>query len=123
MYIDPVRYEGRPGNVPERLEKEQRCYALLDELQIPYVRVDHEHADTIEACEAVEQVLGEKICKNLFLCNRQKTQFYLLMLEGERYSRRRIFPGSWAWHGCRLRPRRIWSNIWTSRPAPAACSA
>ena len=65
MYIDPVRYEGRPGNVPERLEKEQRCYALLDELQIPYARVDHEHADTIEACEAVEQVLGEKICKNL----------------------------------------------------------
>ena len=84
MYIDPVRYEGRPGNVPERLEKEQHCYALLDELQIPYVRVDHEHADTIEACEAVEQVLGEKICKNLFLCNRQKTQFYLLMLEGEK---------------------------------------
>ena len=84
MYIDPVRNEGRPGNVPERLEKEQRCYALLDELQIPYARVDHEHADTIEACEAVEQVLGEKICKNLFLCNRQKTQFYLLMLEGEK---------------------------------------
>ena len=80
MYIDPVRYEGRPGNVPERLEKEQRCYALLDELQIPYVRVDHEHADTIEACEAVEQVLGEKICKNLFLCNRQKTSFYLLCM-------------------------------------------
>ena len=80
MYIDPVRYEGRPGNVPERLEKEQRCYALLDELQIPYARVDHEHADTIEACEAVEQVLGEKICKNLFLCNRQKTSFYLLCM-------------------------------------------
>ena len=53
MYIDPVRYEGRPGNVSGR----------LDELQIPYARVDHEHADTIEACEAVEQVLGEKICK------------------------------------------------------------
>ena len=84
MYIDPVRYEGRPDNASERLEKERRCYALLDGLQIPYARVDHEHADTIEACEAVEQVLGEKICKNLFLCNRQKTQFYLLMLEGEK---------------------------------------
>ena len=84
MYIDPVRYEGRPGNVSGRLEKEQRCYALLDKLQISYGRVDHEHADTIEACEAVEQVLGEKICKNLFLCNRQKTQFYLLMMEGEK---------------------------------------
>ena len=56
MYIDPVRYKGRPGNVPERLEKEQRCYALLDELQIPYARVDHEHADTIEACSARRSV-------------------------------------------------------------------
>ena len=84
MYIDPVKYEGRPSDAAGRPAKEIRCYDLLDSLQIPYARVDHDHADTIEACEAVEQVLGEKICKNLFLCNRQKTQFYLLMLEGEK---------------------------------------
>ena len=84
MYIDPTRYSGRPADCASRLPKEQRCYALLDSLQIPYSRVDHDFADTIEACEAVEQVLGEKICKNLFLCNRQRTQFYLLMLEGEK---------------------------------------
>ena len=84
MYIDPVKYKGRPSDAAGRLAKEVRCYDLLDALQIPYARVDHDHADTIEACEAVEQVLGEKICKNLFLCNRQKTQFYLLMLEGEK---------------------------------------
>ena len=29
-------------------------------------------------------VYKRQICKNLFLCNRQKTQFYLLMLEGEK---------------------------------------
>ena len=75
---------GRPENWAERLLKEQRCYALLDGLGVDYTRVDHDFADTIEACEAVERVLGEKICKNLFLCNRQKTQFYLLMLEGEK---------------------------------------
>ena len=84
MYIDPTRYSGRPADCASRLPKEQRCYDLLDRLGIAYFRVDHDHADTIEACEAVEQVLGEKICKNLFLCNRQKTQFYLLMLEGEK---------------------------------------
>ena len=84
MYIDPTRYSGRPADAAARLPKEQRCYDLLDRLGISYFRVDHDHADTIEACEAVEQVLGEKICKNLFLCNRQKTQFYLLMLEGEK---------------------------------------
>ena len=84
MYIDPTRYSGRPADCASRLPKEQRCYDLLGRLGIAYFRVDHDHADTIEACEAVEQVLGEKICKNLFLCNRQKTQFYLLMLPGEK---------------------------------------
>ena len=80
MYIDPTRYSGRPADCASRLPKEQRCYDLLGRLGIAYFRVDHDHADTIEACEAVEQVLGEKICKNLFLCNRQKTQFYLLCM-------------------------------------------
>ena len=80
MYIDPTRYSGRPADCASRLPKEQRCYDLLGRLGIAYFRIDHDHADTIEACEAVEQVLGEKICKNLFLCNRQKTSFYLLCM-------------------------------------------
>ena len=58
--------------------------ALLDSLGILYSRVDHAHADTIEACHAVEEVLGWPVCKNLFLCNRQKTQYYLLMMEGDK---------------------------------------
>ena len=77
-------YNGRPEDVSDRLEKEIACYELLDSLGVLYDRVDHDFADTIEACEAVEQVLGEKICKNLFLCNRQKTSFYLLMMPGEK---------------------------------------
>ena len=73
-------YHGRPEDVSDRLKKEIACYALLDSLGVAYDRVDHDFADTIEACEAVEQVLGERICKNLFLCNRQETAFYLLMI-------------------------------------------
>lgn len=84
MNVCKTVFEGRPANWAERLPKEQRCYDLLDGLGVAYTRVDHDFADTIEACEAVEAVLGEKICKNLFLCNRQKTQFYLLMMEGEK---------------------------------------
>ena len=71
-------HKGRP--VDRRIDKEERCYALLDSLGIEYYRVDHEHADTIEACHGIESVLGCGICKNLFLCNRQKTQFYLLCM-------------------------------------------
>ena len=82
MYIDPQRYTTRPTD--DRLPQEFAIYDKLEELDIPYVRVDHDHADTIEFCQEVEAVLGGKICKNLFLCNRQKTQFYLLMLEGNK---------------------------------------
>lgn len=75
-------YKGRPGE--ERIAKEERCYALLDRLGIEYYRVDHEHADTIEACHGIESALGCKICKNLFLCNRQETEFYLLLMPGDK---------------------------------------
>lgn len=75
---------GRPANVAERLEKEQRVYDLLDSLHINYQRVDHGPVMTIAACEEVDQTLGLPVCKNLFLCNRQKTSFYLLLLPGNK---------------------------------------
>ena len=73
-------FEGRPTDSAGRLEKELRCYDLLDSLGIPYSRVDHEPAMTMEACAAVDEVLGVRICKNLMLCNRQCTDFYLLLM-------------------------------------------
>ncbi|MGI6009913.1 MAG: prolyl-tRNA synthetase associated domain-containing protein [Ruminococcus sp.] len=74
--------KGRPQDTAGRLEKEIRTYDLLDALKIPYERVDHEAHNTIEACAQVDQLLQIEICKNLFLCNRQETDFYLLMLPG-----------------------------------------
>ena len=65
--------KGRPLNVKERLKKEVRVYDLLDELDIEYWRIDHEVAQTMEDCEEVDRILDAVICKNLFLCNRQKT--------------------------------------------------
>ena len=61
-------------------EAAARAFALLDELGIPYSRVEHECADTMEDCAAISDVLGTRICKNLVLCNRQKTDFYLLTM-------------------------------------------
>ena len=82
MQIDPKQYTGRPTD--ERIPAELAVYDKLDELGISYVRVDHEHADTIEFCHEVEKVLGSAICKNLFLCNRRQTDFYLLMMPGDK---------------------------------------
>lgn len=65
-----------------RLLKEMAVYELLDELKISYQRVDHEAAATVDDCHGVDEALGIHICKNLFLCNRQKTDFYLLMMPG-----------------------------------------
>ena len=71
---------GRPADCAGRLEKEIRCYDLLDSLGIDYRRIDHEAAMTMEACEEIDRVLDVSVCKNLFLCNRQKTAFYLLCM-------------------------------------------
>ena len=83
MNTSSLRF-GRPDDLSERLPKEQRCYELLDSLGIEYARVDHEHADTIEACHEIESTLGASICKNLFLTNRQQTEFYLLLMPGDK---------------------------------------
>ena len=73
--------KGRPASNEGRLEKEIRTYDLLDELGIEYERCDHEPAETMEACLAIDEILAPAvICKNLFLCNRQKTDFYLLCM-------------------------------------------
>ena len=61
-------------------EAASRAFALLDELNIPYQRVEHDFADTMEDCAAISDVLGTRICKNLILCNRQKTTFYFLAM-------------------------------------------
>ena len=76
--------EGRPADAAQRLPKEQRVYDLMDRLQIPFQYVDHEPAMTMEACERIDQVLQAKMCKNLMLCNRQCTDFYLLLMPGDK---------------------------------------
>lgn len=77
--------KGRPETNHGRLEKEIRTYDLLDSLGIPYERVDHEEANTMEACQAIDEVLAPAvICKNLFLCNTQKSKFYLLMIREDK---------------------------------------
>ena len=72
--------KGRPADCAGRLEKEVRTYDFLDKLNIEYERIDHEAAMTMEECADVDEALGAMICKNLFLCNRQETAFYLLMI-------------------------------------------
>ena len=78
---------GRPATNEGRLDKEIRVYDLLDSLEVPFQRIDHEAAMTMEACAQIDLSLDATICKNLLLCNRQKTDFYLLMLPGDKVFR------------------------------------
>lgn len=71
--------EGRPQD--KRIDKEERVYDLLDQLNIDYQRIDHEEANTMEVCLEIEKTLKSTICKNLFLVNSNKSQYYLLMLK------------------------------------------
>lgn len=83
IHIDRHLYTTKPD--PEgRLPREMAVYDLLEKLDIPFVRIDHDVAMTIEDCQGVDALLGIDICKNLFLCNAQKTKFYLLLLPGKK---------------------------------------
>lgn len=82
MEISNKVYNTRP--LDTRQQKEEACYDLLESLDLPYERLDHEAAATIKDCHDVDKILNIKICKNLFLCNRQKTNFYLLLMPGEK---------------------------------------
>lgn len=84
--MDLILYKGRPETNEGRLDKEIRVYDMLDSLGIEYWRTDHPDAEayTMEACREIDEVLGATICKNLFLCNRQKTNYYLLMMPGDK---------------------------------------
>lgn len=79
-------YKGSPNDLTGRQDREIRAYAFLDRLGVEYDRTDHpdEPASTMEVCEKIDAVLNVRICKNLFLCNRQKTAFYLLIMPGDK---------------------------------------
>ncbi len=82
--MDIKLYKGRPTDTDGRLEKEIKVYDLLDRTGIDYWRTDHEAVNTIDEGRDIDAVLDAEICKNLFLCNRQKTNFYLLMMPGDK---------------------------------------
>lgn len=74
-------------------EKEQKCYDFLDSLDIPYTKIHHKAAMTIKDCQEVDKMLGTEMCKNLFLCNTQKTNFYLLMIPGDKHFKTKQLSG------------------------------
>lgn len=84
---------GRPAGTGGRADKEIRVYDLLDTLEISYRRVDHEAAKTMDDCLVVDEMLGVAMCKNLYLCNRQKTDFYLLLMPGDKPFRTKELSG------------------------------
>ncbi len=75
IYTTSPRTEGR-------LEKEMLIYKVLEELAIPFWRLDHQEVYTVEEGKEIEALLEVPIYKNLFLCNKQETNFYLLMMLG-----------------------------------------
>ena len=112
--------KGRPMDTTGRLAKETRTYDLLDSLGIEYNRIDHAPAMTMEVCQEIDKTLQAIICKNLFLCNRQETAFYLLMIPD---TTPRIYPLRSTPHACPLPSRNIWKSSLISLPARSVCWA
>lgn len=109
--------KGRPADTAGRMEKEIRTYDFLGKLGVEYDRVDHGPAMTMEDCKEADEILQATICKNLFLCNRQKTAFYLLMIPDTKVFHTKDLSAQIGPHGCLLQARNIWKNSWTLRRA------
>lgn len=77
-------FSGHPPYTAVMGDAERSVYDFLDRRGVVYETLCHEAAFTMEECAAVEERIGAPVCKNLFLCNRQQTQFYLLMLPGDK---------------------------------------
>ncbi len=84
--------KGRPADITGRLQTEIAVYDLLDRLEIDYARIDHNAVYTMRACQEIDsKLVPATICKNLFLCNRQQTEFYLLMIcDGKRFNTKEV---------------------------------
>ena len=83
IIIDKKLYHGKPTD-KSRMDREMATYDLLEKLNIDYYRLDHEPTASIEDCNQVDEILGIEICKNLFLRNGPKTEFYLLVMPGHK---------------------------------------
>lgn len=81
MYINPNTFTSHPETTAT--QKEMQSYLFLEDNGVEYIRAEHDEAATIELCEDVEKVIDAKICKNLLLCNRQQTMFYMLLIPGD----------------------------------------
>ena len=88
---DTTLYTGRPADCSQRLPREVAVYDLLDRLEIPFLRLDHEPLFTIEACHEADALLGTAMCKNLFLCNQNKSAYYLLLMPGDKKFQTKVF--------------------------------
>lgn len=117
-----ILQNGRPADTTGRLEKEIRTYDFLDKLGVSYQRIDHAPAMTMEVCVDIDKALEAAICKNLFLCNRQETDFYLLLMPVTRNLRRKICQSNWVWQGFLLLTKNIWKSFLILHPVRSVFS-
>lgn len=88
LYYEAPSPDGTDGHIP--LQKELETFAFLEKCGIPYEWTAHKPLMTMEDCQAVDAFFGFPICKNLFLCNQQKTVFYLLLMPGDKPFRTKV---------------------------------
>ncbi|MBV7276096.1 prolyl-tRNA synthetase associated domain-containing protein [Clostridium sp. PL3] len=82
MFIVSDIYTTAPSEF--KTELQEKTYHTLNDLHIPFERVDTDEAITMEDCVQIDKKLDMKMVKTLFLCNRQQTAFYLFITVGDK---------------------------------------
>ncbi len=75
-------------------ELQRQVYETFARLEIPFERVDTDPGLTMEDCQHIDEKIGVRIVKTLFLCNRQQTEFYLYVTTDDKPFVTREFCGA-----------------------------
>ncbi len=75
-------------------ELQKKVYETFEALGIPFERVDTDPGITMEDCLHIDEKIGVRIVKTIFLCNRQQTEFYLYVTTDDKPFVTRDFCGA-----------------------------
>jgi len=65
-------------------DNEKRVYAVLEQLEIPYIRYEHQPVYTIPEIEELMLKTEGDHCKNLFVRDHQGKRHYLILVSAEK---------------------------------------
>lgn len=88
-------------------EREKIVYEMFDKLGIVYKKYEHKAVYTIEEAKELNIDMPGRHCKNIFICDRKKRSFFLIILPEDKKLDFRIIENKLSYKGLRFAPEEM----------------